>query len=1382
MASNEVSIKLTVDKREGETNLAAFQRAFNKLLSDLGKTPEEAKAFYQLTQWIDDGTVKTESLDSATQKLVAAYRQGKQVAADADFLGLKRLDDAEREVNEIRAAFERLKASGKLSGQEVAVAALKAEEAIAKVRKETTGWVEALNQVKGSLAGVVTASAGLTAVTQQAIQFEDRMADVAKVVEGDRSQIDALGEALKNMTYEIPLSADALAQLAAAGGQLGIPLGDLEQFTRLAAKMTVAFQMSAEDSGAAIAKMANVFGLTLTGVEELGDAVNVLGNTMATNETDIIEVLTRIGATATNFGLAGEQAAALAATVLSLGAHANVAATGINGLLNKLQTASVLGDEAQEALYRLGFTGEQLARSIRDNPQQALLEFLGTLKALDKQSRAEILTKIFGLEYQDDVAKMVLALDQYTSALGRATDKTQTAGAINREFGTRMETTGAQLQLLKNSVESLAITLGSMILPVLNPIVKGFADATQGLNEFARTFPLITGMAGALVTAATVAGSLRVAYLAMGLVGAKVGAEMASAFKNLKVPMGDALASVGKLGTAFNLLGAALTGWEIGSYFYEQFDGVRQVAFTVIEGILAIVSEAQLQWDKLKAAFTDDTVEAALERWKQRSRETYETFENLRKKSRETAQEQESGANRAAAALDKQGAAAQKAGEKTTKANEEAAAAAALAREETERLQKAMDLLGIDANKFGAGISKAENEIVTAFKRISQSAQGFGTLVVEGVAGATKKLSADALPELEFALYDAFDKGRVSAQQLDTGLGLIRARARELSAEFETARRATEALGLDASVAFGGMSAQAQKAVDAFRQLVSVGQVTKANFEQIFSAALRMADGTQSVEALRSMIEQLNKQGVLVGPIFDKAMTQLRAKLDEVTPGINSADEAMQRLGLQSQSALKQTVATLAEAYDALKKFGAPIEDQRAAWLKLAEAQIAANRGVADWGLKAQASALGLNNQLADLVGKSDRSKAATEALAITFREEADAAKRNTEAIRERGTALVAAAQQALETAKVQGDALEIEQATVQVRQAEAQAARELADAMAAEAASARANAQAMREKADADGLVTDAERKLIAETTAAADALTKQAAAAEKAADKAAAASKAATEKKDEIRTATIDWAALAAQHGVAAGKAGELAAAQAKVWAGMQKMYSTGFGGMDGYIDAMNAATARAAGFVQAMGRVEEAAAGGDEALGEYIRALRGAINMGSIMGREEMAPLRAALRDAQQRMRDLGDSARDTLNGLRDELDGMNKNYDEIERRRADARRAEIEAQLAIAKSAGNTQAVADLTSALRLLRQVSTARIQEAKAREQEDARLLKDGGGTIGPLTTGQTQDRTVVKVVDINIKVGDQTGTAQVVEGGEEVIVDMLRKAQMVAS
>lgn len=105
-------------------------------------------------------------------------------------------------------------------------------------------------------------------------------------------------------------------------------------------------------------------------------------------------------------------------------------------------------------------------------------------------------------------------------------------------------------------------------------------------------------------------------------------------------------------------------------------------------------------------------------------------------------------------------------------------------------------------------------------------------------------------------------------------------------------------------------------------------------------------------------------------------------------------------------------------------------------------------------------------------------------------------------------------------------------------------------------------------------------------------------------------------------------------------------------------------------------------------------------------------------SLLSDEQLAPLRAAITDAQNRMRELRDAASDTLSTIQDEWDQLNNNLDEIEQRRQDKRRAEIEAQLAAARRAGDKESVADLERALQLLKNITAARIADAKAREDE----------------------------------------------------------------
>ena len=88
------------------------------------------------------------------------------------------------------------------------------------------------------------------------------MADVRKVVEfnGD-NEVNMFTQELKKLSPEIPLSAAELAQIAASGGQLGIQKNKLIEFTTTVAKMATAFDMSAEQAGDSIAKLANIYGI-----------------------------------------------------------------------------------------------------------------------------------------------------------------------------------------------------------------------------------------------------------------------------------------------------------------------------------------------------------------------------------------------------------------------------------------------------------------------------------------------------------------------------------------------------------------------------------------------------------------------------------------------------------------------------------------------------------------------------------------------------------------------------------------------------------------------------------------------------------------------------------------------------------------------------------------------------------------------------------------------------------------------------------------------------------------------------------------------------------------------------------------------------------------
>ncbi|WP_353272768.1 phage tail tape measure protein [Wolbachia endosymbiont (group A) of Urophora cardui] len=343
---------------------------------------------------------------------------------------------------------------------------------------------------------IETIGLGLTlaAPVKVAIDFESAMADIKKVVKFDDEtrEVDKFAQKLKEMSRTIPLSAAELAQIAASGGQLGIDKNDLMKFTTVVAKMTTAFDMSAEEAGNAIAKISNVYGIGVDKMENVGNIINHLSDNTAAKAKEMVFTLNRIGGNAKQFGLEIDQASSLASAFISLGKQPEKAATAINNFLSKLQTAREQSPEFHDALDEMGTSIEELEQTIKKNPQEAILQFLETLKRIDDQERAGILMNLFGAGFQDDIALLVGSLDIYKKAIEHLADKEKYNASMQDEFNNRANTTANKLQLLKNAVFEAGMNLGSVMLPTLNYVAGSLKAITERIASFAEKYPTLT--------------------------------------------------------------------------------------------------------------------------------------------------------------------------------------------------------------------------------------------------------------------------------------------------------------------------------------------------------------------------------------------------------------------------------------------------------------------------------------------------------------------------------------------------------------------------------------------------------------------------------------------------------------------------------------------------------------------------------------------------------------------------------------------------------------------------------------------------------------------------------------------------------------------------
>ncbi|VCU52912.1 hypothetical protein TTHN1_00667 [Thermus thermophilus] len=422
--------------------------------------------------------------------------------------------------------------------QAIESATLRAGAALERLQTATS-----LTAAGAALAAPLVLAAGA------AMRFEDAFADVRKVVDAPLPALQALQRELLTLTRAIPMSATELTQIAAAAGQAGIPFQELVRFTQDAARVGVAFGISAFEAGDALAKLRNVLELTQPQVMRVADAVNFLSNNMAATAPEILELLRRVGATGKLLGLTGQQVAAFGASLLALGTAPEVAATGLNALFQRLATAPAQPQAFQEALARLGLTARGLQAALKRDAAGAILDFLGRLRAAPDQ--LTLLSDLFGMEYADDIAKLVGSLGTLQRAFGLVADPARYTGSVLQEFQNRSQTLKNQLQLLRNALDRVWIALGNGLLPIVTPVVERLTGIINRVSDLLERFPLLRG---AVVGVLGALGSLLV------LGGLAVGSLAAIGFASAQARLGllALQGAVGSLARQLRLLSLGL--------------------------------------------------------------------------------------------------------------------------------------------------------------------------------------------------------------------------------------------------------------------------------------------------------------------------------------------------------------------------------------------------------------------------------------------------------------------------------------------------------------------------------------------------------------------------------------------------------------------------------------------------------------------------------------------------------------------------------------------------------------------------------------------------------------------------------------------------------
>lgn len=369
--------------------------------------------------------------------------------------------------------------------------------------------------------GLMIAGAGAVALTVPAklsIDFESAMADVKKVVDFDTpQQFKQMEKDIISMSTRLPMAARDIAAIYAAGGQSGIAKNELSQFAETAVKMGVAFDITAEESGQAMAEMRTAFKMSQDEVTTLADKINYLGNNTPAVAKGIMNIVQRIGPLGEVGGFASGSIAALGATIRGMGVEEEIAATGIKNMMLALVAGESATKGQHNAYVELGMDAKKVAQNMQKDAEGTTLAVLKAISKMDKYKQAAMLKELFGSESLGSIAPLLTNMEALEENLGKVADKQKYAASMEKEYAARAATTANNLKLAKNAASALGITIGNQLLPGINSAAGLFSTTINSVQAWAQSNPgLASGLVKVAIGAIAIVGGL--SALSIGLI------------------------------------------------------------------------------------------------------------------------------------------------------------------------------------------------------------------------------------------------------------------------------------------------------------------------------------------------------------------------------------------------------------------------------------------------------------------------------------------------------------------------------------------------------------------------------------------------------------------------------------------------------------------------------------------------------------------------------------------------------------------------------------------------------------------------------------------------------------------------------------------------
>lgn len=362
--------------------------------------------------------------------------------------------------------------------------------------------------------------APMALMANEAIKFESQMSNVATLIDTNAESIEKMGDKVLDLSTKLPVPINELTASLYDIRSAGIAADDQFATLETSAKLSAAGLADVKQSTDVLTSALNAFESQGLSAEQTAD---ILFKTVKNGKTTLAEISQAFGATAPiiqSAGISLEDFSAATAALTTTGTPASQAQNQIRASVIALQKPT---QQMTKIYKKLGVaSGDELVKKYGS---------LGAAyQAINDKSKELNLNngKVWGsTEALAAVTSLTGATnDAYVSTLD---DMVNGTNALNDAYDKQAGTGKASMQILKNQLQSTAITLGQALLPVIidlmkwiTPMIKGFANWTKRNKGLVQTIGKVAVVAAGLSFAVSGLNAVVGTFYKVLTVGSKI--------------------------------------------------------------------------------------------------------------------------------------------------------------------------------------------------------------------------------------------------------------------------------------------------------------------------------------------------------------------------------------------------------------------------------------------------------------------------------------------------------------------------------------------------------------------------------------------------------------------------------------------------------------------------------------------------------------------------------------------------------------------------------------------------------------------------------------------------------------------------------------------